>query len=113
MPLDRRIQIKLQAEGAYVQGRYVEGAITALRLWAERKNVEVDDVEASEGIRERRQVQWTIRYRRDVAVHPIARMTVVDDRGVIGNIENVAESDARRRFITLTALMTDNMEPGS
>ena len=113
MPLDRRIKLRLQAEGAYVQGRYVEGAITALRLWAERKNVDVDDVEASEGIRDRRQVQWTIRHRRDVAVHPITRMSLVDDRGVIGNIENVAESDARRRFITLTVLMTDDLEPGS
>ena len=112
MPLDRRIKIRLQAEGAYVAGRYQSGAVTVHRVWAELRDVDATDVEAAEGIRDRRVVEWIVRYRADVATTPNSRLVVVSDRGVLGNVERVSElAKTRRRFLAIQALMTETPDP--
>ena len=111
MPLDRRIKIRLQAEGAYVAGRYQAGAVTVHRVWAELRDVDATDVEAAEGNRDRREVEWIVRYRRDVATTPNSRLVIVSDRGFLGNVERVAElAKTRRRFLSIRALMTEDTE---
>ena len=63
MPLDRIITVNLQSEGERVEGKYVDGALTPYRVWAERISSGATD-EASEGIGTVTQaaVKWRVRW---------------------------------------------------
>ena len=48
MPLDRLITVRLEALGKRVEGKYVDGPITVLRVWAERISSASTDAASAE-----------------------------------------------------------------
>ena len=107
MPLDRLITLNLEAEGQFVRGMYVPGPVTPVRVWAQRQTQGSVDEETSGGTRLRVVAGWIIRYRRDVASHPIDRMTLTAE-GAEWNVEALNESDARRRTLEISAIRRDS-----
>ena len=49
-------------------------------------------------------IKWTIRYRADLLGFDLAALRAVDALGHPWNVIAMEESDARRRFLTLTAV---------
>ena len=101
MPLDRIITVNLQSEGERVEGKYVDGALTPYRVWAERISSGATD-EASEGIGTVTQaiVTWRIRFRELFAMHRVDLMSI-EAEGFSWNVEAVNQSDERRRYLEL------------
>ena len=106
MPLDRIIELGLEAEGEFVRGQYVAGPIKWLTVWAQRQSQGSVDQETSAGTRVRVIAGWIIRYRQDVARQPINRLHLRAQDGM-WNIESVNESDSRRRFLEIGAVRID------
>ena len=109
MPLDRIITVNLQSEGERVEGKYVDGALTPYRVWAERISSGATD-EASEGIGTVTQaaVKWRVRWVTAIARHRVDLMSI-EAEGFSWNVEAVNESDERRRYLELRALRGDQI----
>ena len=107
MPLDRLITVRLQALGERVEGKYVDGPITVLRVWAEKSSSASTD-EGSDGTGTVIQaiVTWRVRWVTAIARHRVDLMSIEAD-GFFWNVESVNESDERRRFIELRAIAGD------
>ena len=110
LPLDRIITLLLEADGTFVDGVYNPGPITEHRVWARRVSAgSTDAVDSGSGLlRIRSVVEWTIRYREDVAQHAITRLYVRDEEGNTWNAEEISESDMRRRYITISAIRSSS-----
>ena len=107
MPLDRLITVRLEALGKRVEGKYVDGPITAYRVWAERTSGGGSTDEASGGgTVVQAVVMWRIRWVTEIARHRVDLMSIEAD-GFFWNVEAVNESDERRRFIELRAIAGD------
>ena len=104
MPMDRLISVQITGEGHYESGTYVPGTTVPHRVWAERQDSGSTDTQTARGLVVTSVVSWTIRYRADWAATPISRMAVVDENGRSYNVEEMTESDARRRFLTIQAI---------
>ena len=107
MPLDRLITVRLQALGERVDGKYVDGPITAYRVWAERiSSASTDAASAGTGTVIQAVVTWRVRWVTAIARHRVDLMSIEAD-GFFWNVEAVNESDERRRFIELRAIAGD------
>lgn len=104
MPLDRRITVRLQAEGTRSQGEYVPGPVTEYPVWAQQQLAGSSDTVTEQGVVVVAQRRWIVRYVEVFATHPISRMTVDDEHGQRWNVENVQEGRARRRFLEIEAI---------
>ena len=111
MPLDRLITVSLQALGERVNGKYVDGKVTAYRVWAERiSSASTDAASAGTGTVVQAVVTWRVRYLVAIARHRVDLMSIEAD-GFFWNVESVNESDERRRFIELRAIAGDLIQP--
>lgn len=109
MPLDRRCTVRLQALGRYNQyGEYVAGAVTEIPMWCEYEDLGSTDTIASDGIRTNRLASFTVRYREDIRASSIA-LTTIDYAGRRWNVETIAESSRRRRYITFTCIQSTGL----
>ena len=105
--LNRVVTLRIQAAGAYNNdGVWVPGAIVDHVLWAEITNPEISDSLNTEGSRDVRRKNFTIRWRRDVIDSPTNRLFVVDEYGRQYNVEQTTEivDDTRKRFMTITGI---------
>ena len=103
MPLDRIVTVTIHQPGQYVRGVYEQGPGTAHRVWADRQSTGSTDEELEGGTRIRATASWRIRYRKDIADTEIINLSLVAD-GYNWNIEEVSESDERRRYLTIEAV---------
>ena len=107
MPLDRLITVRLQALGERVDGKYVDGPVKVLRVWAERSSSSATDAaSAGTGTVVQAIVTWRVRWVTAIARHRVDLMSIEAD-GFFWNVEAVNESDERRRFIELRAIAGD------
>ena len=105
MALDRRITIRIRAEGTRDgHGEYVPGAVTEYPVWAEQRGAGSADTVTPQGTEVTAVRAYTVRHFEALAEAPISRVDVVDHRGHVWNAENITLSDARRRFIDISAL---------
>ena len=101
--LDRRITVSVQAEGDYNDfGEFVEGATTALDVWAMRMDKTLSDVEEAGGTRDQANRAWRVRWRPEIA-NAAASMVSVTDGALVFNVENIIEParTERRRFLEI------------
>ena len=109
MPLDRRITVRIAAEGMRNdQGEYVPGATTDYAVWSEQRGAGSVDSLTGAGERVTAVRSFTVRYFEALARARIDNVSVVDEHGFAWNSENVTLSDARRRFIEISALRAVN-----
>ena len=102
--LDRRIVVLLEAEGTRNEhGEYVPGPVTQVPMWAAVSNVGSADQFTEDGTVVSIVVQFTIRWRADVAAHPVNRVSVLWDAKTF-TAENVAISDERKRLISIQGI---------
>ena len=104
MPFDRRIAVRLRADGMNVEGVYVPGPSTDYPMWAEERNSGSTDTLTEVGVVVTEIRTFTIRYRRDVDEHSIFNTFVVDALGQEWNCENKSVSDMRKRTIELQCI---------
>ena len=110
MPADRRIIVQLQAEGYRdpdLQGELVPGAVTAIGVWATRRDVGQELKTERQGTRDETSRDWRIRWDARIALIPTNLLQVVDG-GVLFTVTNMVEvtrqrgaPDLRRRFLDL------------
>ena len=107
MPLDRLITVRLTALGERVDGKYVDGLVTPYRVWAERiSSSATDAASAGTGTVVQAIVTWRVRWVTAIARHRVDLMSIEAD-GFFWDVESVAMSDERRRFIELRAIAGD------
>lgn len=105
MPLDRRITVKIFAEGTFDKnGDYTPGAPTDYEIWGERQATGSSDQETEGGIVVTSSARWTVRWFRELALAAVRNVAVVDEYGHMWNVESVNEGDVRRRFIEIGAV---------
>jgi len=113
MAFDSRITVGIRAEGTRdTKGRYVPGPITNYPVWADERNAGSSDQEAPQGIIVREIRTFLIRWFLALSVAPISRVSVskleADGTTVsTWNALNKAESNERRRYITIEAIRTN------
>ena len=106
MPADRRITVNVEAEGDYNQyGEYVDGAVTPIEVWANRRDRRQEDIAEEGGMRDETRRDWRIRWDKRIASVPTSRLAVVDGAGTF-SVLNVVEvtrqrqgQDLRRRLL--------------
>ena len=80
MPLDRLITVRLEALGKRVEGKYVDGPITVLRVWAERiSSASTDAASAGTGTVVQAIVTWRVRWVTAIARHRVDLMSIEAD----------------------------------
>lgn len=100
MALDRRISIQ-RNEGVQEQnGEFVVIWIDVARVWAARRGAGTYDVLVGSQVREAAAVTWDVRFTAALAALTASQTRIVDAAGEIWNVDSIAESDARRRFLT-------------
>ena len=112
MPADRRIIVNVNTEGSRDEhGEYVPGAVTALGVWASRRDVSQERKLERGGIRDETSRDWRIRWDSRIANSPTSLLKVEDgaESFTISNIVEVTqqrrgEGDLRRRFLDLTGI---------
>ena len=107
MPADRRIIVKLQAEGfrdPALQGEYIPGSITEHPLWATETSAGSIDTNTTTGVRVQRSVTFTVRWFKALVDTPINNVSVVGSDGFTYNAENISPSDERKRFIMIETI---------
>ena len=111
MPADRRIIVNVMAEGTRppeLQGEHVPGAVTALGVWATRRDVGQERKLERQGTRDETSRDWRIRWNSRIASSPTSLLEVEDggETFTIVNMVEVTEQrggapDLRRRFLDL------------
>ena len=112
MPADRRITINVSAEGHRdpEHGEFVPGTVTALGVWASRRDKSLTDIATEGGTRGQGRRTWRIRWDSRIASSPTSLLTV-EDGALTFTISNMVEvtaqrgsPDLRRRYIDLEGL---------
>ena len=112
MPADRRITINVSEEGHRDEhGEYVPGAVTALGVWASRRDVGQELKIERQGTRDETSRDWRVRWDARIALSPTSLLKVEDGAGTftITNMVEVTEQrggapDLRRRFLDLQGI---------
>ena len=108
MPLDRRCTVRLEDRGGWRAGEFVSGSVTEIPVWCEYSDLGSTDTIGLDGVRTNRLASFTVRYREDIRAASIA-LTTIDYVGERWNVETIAESSRRRRFITLTCIQATGL----
>ena len=105
--LDRLITLNIEGPGGRNQhGEYVDGPVTAYRVWAFTDS-SLNDIDlGAEGFRLSNTRRYRIRWRQDVATTPVALIQVVDEIGRVYTVTRVDE-EGRQRFQTLDCVVVD------
>ena len=111
MPADRRITVKIQAPGMRNErGRFLPGAVTALGVWASRRDVGQELKIERQGSRDETSRDWRIRWDARIALIPTDQLKVEDggETFTITNMVEVTEQrggpNLRRRFLDLQGI---------
>ncbi len=112
MPADRRIIINVSTEGSCDEhGEHVPGAVTALGVWASRRDVGQELKVERQGTRDETSRDWRIRWDSRIANSKTANLEVVDgaESFAISNMVEVTRQgqgapDLRRRFLDLQGI---------
>ncbi len=97
MPADRIITVTVSTEGTRDnQGNYVPGQVTAVGVWASRRDRSAEDIEQEGGTRDETRRDWRIRWDSRIADVPVSRISVVDG-GQTFNVLNMTEVTRQRR----------------
>ena len=105
MPLDRRIQIQRDHGDYNDDGEFIHDWRDVARVWAVRQGVGASDTIGTGGTALTvENVTFTIRYTSTLATLNPARVRVVDDESQTWSVDVIAESDARRRFLSISAV---------
>lgn len=114
MPADRRIIVNVEALGTRNdQGEYVPGPVTAINVWASKRDKSQEDIQQEGGARNETRRDWVIRWDRRIALTPPSRLEV-EDEGDTFNVLNLTEvtrrgrgqPDLRRRFLEIQGVFT-------
>ena len=110
MPADRRIIVQLMTEGYRdpdLQGEFVPGTVTAIGVWATRRDISEERRFDRGGTRSETTRDWRIRWDSRIALSPTSRLKV-EDGGETFTITNMVEvtqqrgaPDLRRKFLDL------------
>ena len=114
MPADRRIVVNVSEPGyrdPALQGEWVPGAaITAIGVWATRRDVGQELKIERQGTRDETSRDWRIRWNSRIASSPTSLLKV-EDEGETFNITNMVEvtaqrggPDLRRKFLDLQGI---------
>ena len=104
MPFDTRITILIQAEGHRNEfGEYVEGVTTEYPRWADESGAGSADLAASGGLFLTSVRTFLVRWFRELAVAPETFVDVRDNLDQQWHSESISLSDARKRFIVISA----------
>ena len=96
MPIDRLIVVAVSATGARDEhGEYIDGDVTAYRVWAERKDRSQEDKQTEGGSLDETRRNWRIRWVKAIADMPVSMVAVTDD-GLAFNVLNMVEITGRR-----------------
>lgn len=104
MPLDRRIRIERDMGERNDSGEYVPNWTLIAEVWAQKFAAGSADSETAGGTLVIAARNYTIRWRADINALTPAGLRIVDGDGAIWNVDTLAESDARRRFINISTL---------
>ena len=103
--LDRRITVQRRVTETDDFGRPLPTVIeTIASVWAQRHSAGTVDTLLAGGVLVTESVSWTIRYREDVIAADLGALQITDSSGVVWNPETMIESDARRRYIDISAV---------
>ena len=100
--LDRLITLNIEVPGSRNEhGEYVDGPVTAYRVWAFTDS-SLNDIDlGAEGFRLSNTRRYRIRWRQDVATTPVAMLQIVDETGRVYVVTEL-EEEGRQRFQTLS-----------
>ena len=104
MPLDRIIDIEIQAEGERDDtGEYVPGMTATSRVWAERDDKSLENVVESGGARGISERAYKVRWRSDLASTLPTNISIRDGSQsfLVSNVTEEEEGYGRRRFMVL------------
>ena len=103
--LDRRITVQRRVTETDDFGRPLPTVIeTIASVWAQRRSAGTVDTLLEGGVLVTESVSWTIRYRTDILEADLGALQIIDASGQLWNPETIIESDARRRFIDISAV---------
>ena len=112
MPAGRRIIVNVSTEGHRNEhGELVPGAITALGVWASRRDIDQELKIERGGTRDQTTRDWRIRWDSRIALSPTTLLKV-EDGGETFTVTNMVEvtqqrggaPDLRRRFLDLQGI---------
>lgn len=106
MPLlDRRVVVNIQGEGFRDDiGVYHEGEIVAHPQWALVSSAGATDIEAESGTEGRAVATFLVRHAAELAAAAVANVGIIDEYAAVWNVESIALSDPRRRYIQLVGV---------
>ena len=113
MPADRRIIVNVSEPGyrdPALQGEWVPGTITALPMWASRRDVDQERKVERQGTRDETSRDWRIRWDSRIASSPTSLLKVEDGAETFQIInmmevnQKKGEPDLRRRFLDLQGI---------
>ena len=111
MPADRRITINVSAEGHRNEfGEFVEGTVTALGVWASRRDVGQERKLERGGTRDETSRDWRVRWDSRIASSHTSLLKVEDGEEIftVTNMVEVSRQrgapDLRRRFLDLQGI---------
>ena len=102
--LDRVVTLHLEAEGRYTNGVWTPGPTTDVRRWAQLSDGGEVDSDGVGGIVTLRRLVATVRWDQRLIDTIPSRLSLTDTYGITYSVETVQDYQARRRFITLTAI---------
>ena len=97
MPADRLLTINVMAEGAYVDGIWTPGAVTAIRVYGTRRDRSAQDIEQEGGVQGETRRDWRVRWDSRIAAVAVDRLEVAEDGGLTFNVLNMTEVTTQRR----------------
>ena len=103
MALDRRVTIERNHGERNEHGEFQDAWRTLAAVWADRSSLGAVDVVGTGGDRTVESAQFTVRWRSDLILADISLLRITDDLDQVWDIETIGESDARRRFVQITA----------
>ena len=116
MPLDRRITIQYEGPGGTrnQHGEYVPGPTVNLAVWAQRYDLDAQDIEGEGGVSTSARRDWRVRWTDTLSgerlSHRFASLRVIDSN-VTFNVTNVIELVGRdgldrRRWLRFSGVYT-------
>ena len=80
-----------------MDGFWVPGAVTAIRVYGTRRDKSAQDVVEEGGVRGEVRRDWRVRWDSRIAAVPVERLEVVEDGGLTFNVLNMTEVTQQRR----------------
>ena len=104
MPLDRRITIQRNDGERDERGEFMDDWQDFAGVWAQQSGAGSVDSETPGGVLIISSRNYTVRYRSDLLSTDLNILRIVDADGNIWNIENIVESDSRKRFVQIETI---------